>query len=146
MSFETNVPQVISYQYDFAVDGGAISSINLRPNAVNKLKTGLVITDVVIHIQTEVASATGTAKIGTASNDDGFFKNIVATPVGSYSAKNNTLGGDAMVSTVTADAGMASVVAIAKELVANAAAPILKIETGAVTAGKFKIDFHCYQA
>jgi hypothetical protein len=145
MSFETNVPQVISYEYDFAVDGGAISSIALRPSVVNKLKAGLVITDIYLHVETELASVSGSAIVGTASNDDAFFKDLVALAAGSYSAKNNVIGGDAMVSTVTADSGMATVVALAKELVAAGAAPILKIGTGALTAGKFKIDFHCYQ-
>jgi len=139
MSFETNVPQVISYEYDFAVDGGAISTITLQPSAINKIAAGLNIVKAVLNIKTVVASATGAAVIGDDDDDDGYFVDIVAATAGPKSSASALGGAYLRLSASDIESK------IIKRVLANK--PVtLKITTGAVTAGKFKLDFFCYKA
>ena len=72
------------FEYDFAVDGGAVSAIPLRA-LVTPLTAGMFITDMYIHVETALASAgSPTATLGN-TDVDGFFADIVAL-VGSDNA------------------------------------------------------------
>ena len=65
------------FEYDFAVDGGAVSAIPLRA-LVTPLTAGMFITDMYIHVETALASAgSPTATLGN-TDVDGFFADIVA--------------------------------------------------------------------
>ena len=137
MSYEINVPQIISYEYDFAVDGGAVSTIDLRAHAVNKLRAGLVVTRAVLTVETVLTSGgSATAVVGTSVDPDGFFLTMKDAAVGSYDG-DSSKGGALLDVTV-----MPYVVSST----AATALPQLVIGTAALTAGKFKVDFHCYQA
>lgn len=139
MSYEQNVEQKISYEYDFAVDGGAVGDIDLRALVANEIKSGLVIKEAIIHIETALVSASGSATIGDGTDDDGIFLDLVAKAAGSYSSLNLNHGGALLAEVDTTLDGRELLVADANT------APQLVIATGAVTAGKFKVDFICYQ-
>jgi hypothetical protein len=135
----------LAYEYDFAVDGGAVSAIPLRKLGVNGLGAGLVIKNATVLIETELASGSGTATVGYTGEVDAYFKDLVATAAGGYSALSQ-LGGDKLQSSVTADDGMGTVDALADDLnlaLSAANVPLLTVGTGALTAGKFKIVFEC---
>jgi hypothetical protein len=139
MSFEINKPQVISYEYDFSVDGGAVGTLTLRSTGPNQLAPGLIVTKAILNVATAVTSGTGTAVVGDADDDDGYLLNVVAAAAGAYSSMSAR--GGAYLRSSAAD--------IESELVKRVLAgkPVtMTIATGAVTAGKFKVDFHCYQA
>lgn len=63
------------YEYDFAVDGGAIGTINLRGP---QLPNGFVVLDSVVEVLTPPTSAASTATIGVSANAAG---DIVAAAV-----------------------------------------------------------------
>lgn len=140
MSYEQNVEQKISYEYDFAVDGGDVGSIGLREFAVNKLKAGLIVKKAIIHVETALVSGAGSATIGDGTDDDGFFVDLVGVAAGSYSSLDASQGGALLKNNDTNS--------LEAELMYEVDAdtlPQLVIGTGALTAGKFKIDFLCYQ-
>lgn len=140
MSFEKNVPQVISYEYDFAVDGGAVGAIDLRAHAVNLLKEGLVIQEAKLHVETALVSGAGSATMGDGTDADGLFVDLVALAAGSYSSLDVAVGGALLL-------GQATDLVNAKKLLEcdGDTKPVLTIGTGALTAGKFKVDFICAQ-
>lgn len=133
MSFEKNVKQVISFEYDFAVDGGAIGAKVLRSLGPNKLRPGLLIEAAYLKMETAMTSSgSATAVVGTPTDDDGFFTTVFAMTAGAAAKGSGTQAdGDYIVpGTVNGDK------------VTNS--PVLTIGTAALTAGKFKLDIHCY--
>lgn len=141
MSFEQNVEQVISYVYDFAVDGGAVSAIALRPLNVNKIVEGLSVSKAILTVETAIVSGSGTATIGDGADADGFFLDLVALAAGQYSSLS--VRGGALLVDFDATAKVEA------EMVYKAIedfAATMTVATGALTAGKFKIDFFCYKA
>jgi hypothetical protein len=129
----------VAYEYDFAVDGGAVSSIALRSLGANGLLSGLSIVKAHVIVETAIVSGSGTATIGDGSDDDGYFKDLVATAAGAYSSMS-ALGGALLRSSATSIEGE-----VEQKLSADVT-PELVISTGAVTAGKFKIVFECVRA
>lgn len=119
MAFETGAIQKYEYEYDFSVDGGATGVIDLSakankadlPNGCVRLRTSVV-------VQTALAGASASAKIGTSAND----ADIAAlAAVASYSASavfNDTT--PVYIGTTNGDT-------------------ILTIAGAALTAGKFKV-------
>jgi hypothetical protein len=139
MGYPLNKKIELCYEYDFAVDGGAIGDIVLRNAAVNGLKAGLTITKAYVVVETALVSGSGTATIGDGTDADGFFVDLVATTAGSYSSMSD-LGGDLL---------RLSATDVESELAVKLAAdinPELVIAVGAVTAGKFKLVFECINA
>lgn len=129
----------IAYEYDFAVDGGAVSSIPLRSVGVNGLLSGLSIVKAHVIIETALASASGDATIGDGTDDDGYFLDLVGTAAGAYSSMS-ALGGALLRSSATSIEGE-----VEQKLAADVT-PELVVGTGALTAGKFKIVFECVRA
>ena len=70
-----NEKQLLRFEYDFAVDGGAVGAIALRPD-ITQLKEGMIVTDVIIHAEAALAgAATPTVVFGDGTDDDAFFAN-----------------------------------------------------------------------
>ena len=139
MGYPLNKKIEICYEYDFAVDGGAVSDIVLRNAAVNGLKSGLTITKAYVVIETALVSGSGDATIGNGTDDDGFFVDLVATAAGSYSSMSAKGGALLRLSDTDVESELA--VKLAADI-----SPELVIGTGAVTAGKFKLVFECINA
>lgn len=139
MGYPLNEKVEITYEYDFAKDGGAVGEIVLRNAAVNGLKAGLTITKAYVVVETALVSATGAATIGDGTDDDGFFLDLVATTAGSYSSMS-TKGG-ALLRASNADVESELAVKLSADI-----KPELVITTGVVSAGKFKLVFECVNA
>lgn len=132
----------VAYEYDFDVDGGAVSSIALRSVGVNGLPANCAIVGAKIVIETALASSSGAATIGDGTDDDGFFLDLVGTAAGAYSVVS-ALGGALLV-----DQAATTPVALEDELgvkLSAAISPELVVTTGALTAGKFKLIFDVIQ-
>ena len=77
MGLLKNEKQLAKFEYDFAVDGGAVGAIDLRPK-ITSLEAGMVITDIYIYVETALASG-GSATVTVGNVDaDGFFADIFA--------------------------------------------------------------------
>ena len=86
----------VAYEYDFDVDGGAVSDIVLRKVGANGLGANQSIVGAKLIVETVLASGSGAATIGNGTDDDGFFLNLVATAAGAYSSLS-ALGGALLV-------------------------------------------------
>lgn len=138
MPYPLNEKVCLAYEYDFAVDGGAVGAITLRNVGVNGLKAGLSVVKATLIVETAVASASGAATIGYTGQADAFFVDFVGEVAGAYSSMS-ALGGDQL---------RASATSVESELalrLTSDIAPLMTITTGAVTAGKFKVVFECIQ-
>lgn len=138
MSYPKNEKVCLAYEYDFAVDGGAVGAIPLRNVGINGLVSGLSIVKATLIVETAVASASGAATIGYTGQADAFFVDIVGEVAGAYSS-DSALGGDQL---------RESAMDVESELalrLTSSVAPLLTVTTGALTAGKFKVIFECIQ-
>ena len=74
MSLTKGQRQLMKFEYDFDVDGGAISEIALRQVAGLSLASGVHVTDVFVIAETELASAgTPTITFGNSNDPDGYM-------------------------------------------------------------------------
>lgn len=110
-------------EYDFAVDGGAVGTINLRsPGDAglfgNQLPAGAVVVTGFIDVETAVASATGTVALTAETS------------------------GDVLAATTQAGltVGRKSILLGGKTTVARSLT--MTIATAATTAGKFRVVVH----
>lgn len=77
MGLLKNEKKLARFDYDFAVDGGAVGAIDFRPN-ITSLESGMVVTDIYVYIEAALTSdGSATATIGNA-DPDGFFADIFA--------------------------------------------------------------------
>ena len=75
MSLLRNEKQMIRFEYDFAVDGGDVGAIKLRPD-VTQLREGMIVTDIIVHAETALDGAdTPTVTFGDGSTADAFLTN-----------------------------------------------------------------------
>lgn len=135
----------VAYEYDFAVDGGAVSDIVLRKVGANGLSANQSIVGAKLIVETALASGSGDATIGNGTDDDGFFLDLVATAAGAYSHLGD-LGGALLKETQALTDESDNVVEQELGVKLSAAInPELVVGTGALTAGKFKIVFDVIQ-
>lgn len=128
------------YEYDFAVSGGAVSSINLVNKGINGLESGLVITDIMVAVETTLAgSATPTITLGNVGDTDGYMIDFYAAgTAGSILNRGDRAG--ALVWDDTNDHPIYYKI----DSSANAA-PSITIASQALTAGKFKVYFKAFK-
>lgn len=115
--------QAIRYDYDFAVDGGGTTAIPLRGQGA--IPSGAIITEALINVETALTGGTATDTIqldseGAADLQAAAARN--AAPWATTGAKRVTLDADAAPIKTTA-----------------ARTPALKVNTTAITAGKFQL-------
>ena len=68
MGYPRNEEFFLKYEYDFAKDGGAVSTISLRPD-VNALGENVIVKDLYLIVKTAVTSGgTPTITIGTSGS------------------------------------------------------------------------------
>ena len=77
MGLLKNEKKLAMFEYDFAVDGGAVGAIDLAPK-ITALEAGMVITDMYLYVETAVTSdGSATVTIGNA-DADGFMADVFA--------------------------------------------------------------------
>ena len=117
----TSVPKQYIGEYDFAVDGGAVSTITLRQVAGGPLPAGAIAHSGAVEVLTADASATGTVALTLESAAD----ILAATGAAGLTLGLKTIipvGTGATMIKTTADRG-----------------PTMTIATAALTAGKFRL-------
>lgn len=140
MGFQKGKELEFKYEYDFAVSGGAVSSIALVNKGMNALEAGLVITDFHISMETTLASGgSATCTLGDAGDPDGYYVDFFAAGAAGAVLNRGKAAG-ANVWDDTNDAAIDYKIASA----ANAI-PKLAIGTAALTAGKFQVYFKAYR-
>lgn len=73
MSVLKNEKQLLRFEYDFAVDGGAVGAIALRPD-ITQLKQGMIVTDIIVHAEAALlGGATPTVTFGDGTDVDAFL-------------------------------------------------------------------------
>lgn len=128
--------QVQEYVYDFAVDGGAVGTIDLSAKAgYAALPEGSIVTNVLAKVETAVTTgAGGTLAFGNGDDDDGFMAaigagSLTANAVFNAAGQDSALlwdgTNDHMIPLYIDDATTGAVQA--------------KVETGALTAGKVRV-------
>lgn len=137
MTYTTNRNLQFTYEYDFAIDGGAVSVIPMRPVG-NAMEIGLTILN--IHASV-VAAFTGTATpvcvIGNNSDDDGYLADIFAIATLANKFCVGQVAG-ALLWDDTNDHNKEFLIALAADVT-----PAIKISTQALTAGKITLVFDC---
>lgn len=125
--------QESEYVWDFAVDGGAVSTIPLWSKASKaKIPVGALILGTCLKVVTGVTtSAAGTLSFGTVTDIDGFHDGIAAATLADDYAVSHEESKSALLWDDTNDCSKALPVAAA-----NDGAIVAQIETGALTAGK----------
>lgn len=126
------------FVYDFAKDGGAVSTISMKavdPNG-DLLPEGFIVTDAMLFVETAITSGgTPTITFGNTSDVDGYFADVFAL-VGAANAvvRIGQVDGALMWDT-TADAKKGYRISS----VANTQDLVMAIGTAALTAGKIRI-------
>lgn len=132
----------IKYVYDFAVSGGAVSTISLVPQlSWIALDEGVIIKDLTLRVITAFTSGgTPTVTFGNSSDVDGFFVDAWAAGLQTANSilKPGVLDG-ALMWNSTVDAITGYRVGSA----ANTKDVVMAVGTAALTAGKCEIVFDC---
>ena len=126
------------FVYDFAKDGGAVSTISMKavdPNG-DLLPEGFVVTDIMLKTETTITSGgTPTITFGNTSDVDGYFVDVFALAATAGAMVRVGQVDGALMWDSTADAKKAYLVSS----VANTQDLVMAIGTAALTAGKIRI-------
>ena len=136
MGFEKNKEIEFTYEYDFDVDGGAVSAIPFRAIG-NALTNGVVIENASMYIVTDLVGASATAVVGNTVDADGYFVDIMTASVLDTVINTGNVAG-ALIWDNTNDVNLHYVIPSTA-----AAVPLLTVGTAALTAGKIKLVFKC---
>jgi hypothetical protein len=140
MGFQKGKELDFVYEYDFAVSGGAVSSINLVNEGMNNLESGLIITDFTVVVETALTSGgSPTITLGNVGDTDGYMIDFyAAASAGAVLNRGDRAG--ALVWDDTNDHPIHYKI----DSTANAA-PSITVATAALTAGKFKVYFKAFK-
>jgi hypothetical protein len=118
MSALRNEKQLLRFEYDFAVNGGAIGAIALTPD-ITQLKAGMIVTDIIVHAEAALASAgSATVTFGDGSDVDAFL----ADSSGALDALNDIVRAENL-----------------KVLMAGTPVLTMTVGVAALTAGKLEV-------
>lgn len=138
MGFLKGQEIIFKYEYDFAVSGGAVSTINLVEKG-QAMAAGLVIKDFTVYVETAITSGgTPTITMGNVADPDGYMIDFFAAATPATAVLNLGDRAGALVWDDTNDHRINYYVSSA----ANAV-PSITIATAALTAGKFQVYFTC---
>jgi hypothetical protein len=125
---------LLGFEYDFAIDGGAVDSISLRQFAGQALESGVHVVDAFICIDTVITSD-GTPTITVGNDDvDGYFADFFAT----QSASKKCIRAGELAGALLWDDTNDHVIAYTIGAAATQAVT-LTVGTAALTAGKFRL-------
>lgn len=138
MGYEPNKEHEFVYEYDFAVDGGAVGAIALRNLGVNGLTSGLVIEDLQVYVETALTSGgSASVTVGNAGDTDGYMVDIFA-----LASLNAVLRAGEVAGALLWDDTNDHQISYRISSTANAA-PSITVGTAALTAGKMRFVFKC---
>jgi len=141
LGFKNNGVMVQEYVYDFAVDGGAVSVIDLSAkDGYDPIPIGAIVKDVVMKVVTAFTSGgSATMKVGSLDDDDGFIESIAVATLADNYVSNGGKGVGALLWDNSNDNYIPHAV-----LDANDGAVAINIETAAMTAGKaiFLVEYY----
>lgn len=139
MSYPRNEDFFLKYDYDFAVDGGAVSSISLSPK-INALAEGVIIKEVELRVIDAVTSGgTPTITLGNTGDVDGYMADVWALVQAAGAVVN---GGEVAGDLIWDDTNDHSIF-YRIDSTANNQDLILAVGTAALTAGKMEIILRC---
>jgi hypothetical protein len=138
MAYEPFKEHTFVYEYDFAVEGGAVGAISLRNLGLNGLEAGLAVEDIQLRVQTALTSGgSATVTLGHVGDPDGYFVDFFSLASANATLRIGEVAG-ALVWDDTNDHQISHRIASA----ANAN-PTITIGTAALTAGKFQVTLIC---
>ena len=138
MGYIKNEEYELFYEYDFAKDGGAVSSIPLR-SMVNGIKEGLIIRSIEVRVKTALTSGgTPTVTLGNTLDVDGYMIDIYALCTLNAVINSGSVAG-ALIWDDTNDHPIHYRIGSA----ANVKDLVLAVGTAALTAGKLEIMINC---
>lgn len=139
MTFPRNEDFILEYEYDFSVDGGAVSSISLSPK-VNAIANGIIIRDIEIVVKTALASGgAATVTLGNTGDTDGYLADFFALA----NAAENVIRVGEVAGALLWDDTNDHRLSYAVDSTANNQDLILAVGTAALTAGKLEIKIYC---
>lgn len=113
-----NEKQLLRFEYDFAVNGGAVGAIALTPD-ITQLKAGMIVTDIIVHAETALVSGgSATVTFGDGSDVDAFL----ADSFGALDALNDIVRAENL-----------------KVLMAGTPVLTMTVGVAALTAGKLEV-------
>jgi hypothetical protein len=129
-------PMQFTYEYDFAVSGGAVGDIDLVNKGMNALSVDTVITGFTIYVETALTSGgSATITMGNSADRDGYAVDFFAAAAAGAVIRGGEQAG-ALVWDDTNDHEINY-----KPASAAASVPSVSVGTAALTAGKFKVVF-----
>jgi len=139
MTLPKNKLTLLKYTYDFAVSGGAVSSITLTSN-FGSIVEGMIIKRAYILVDTALASAgSPTLTIGNTGDKDGYFADIVALA----GAANAVINSGSVAGALLWDDTNDHEIYYRVDSTANNQDLVVTIGTAALTAGKLDIYLEC---
>lgn len=139
MGYQKYKDLLFVYEYDFSVDGGAATNINLRPLG-QALEAGLVIKDLVVIVETAFDDAGNTATVTCGNEDDrdGYFVDFMT---GAETVNFSQRVGESAGALIWDDTNDHAIAYRIPD--AGAAVPSITIGTEPLTQGKAKFLFTC---
>lgn len=139
MGYPRNEEFFVKYDYDFAKDGGAVSSIALNAD-VNGLEENVIVKDMFVIVKTALASGgTPTVTLGNTTDTDGYMADIWALA----QADNAVINSGAVAGALIWDDTNDHAIHYRIDGTANNQNLVLAIGTAALTAGKMEIYLRC---
>lgn len=139
MTYPRNEEFFLRYDYDFAVNGGAVGNIPLSSN-INGLKEGVVVREAFVIVKTALASGGApSVTLGNTADVDGYLADFYSLAssapavVNSSSVAGDLIWDDTNDHVIHYRIGSAS----------NVQDLVLAIGTAALTAGKLEIYLRC---
>lgn len=135
MGYPKNEEQTLFYEYDFARDGGAVSTISLT-SKINALKEGVIVRGVEVRVKTALDSAgSPTVTLGNTGDADGYLADFYSLAGTAGNVINEGEVAGALIWDDTNDHKIHYRV----DSTANNQDLVLDIGTAALTAGKLEI-------
>jgi len=139
MTYPANDKFIMKYTYDFARDGGAVSTISLTAD-INALEENIVVEEIQLQVKTGLASAgTPTVTLGNTGDPDGYFADIWALAQTDNAVINSGSVAGALIYDDTNDHRIHYRI----DSTANNQDLVMDIGTAALTAGKIEVLMTC---
>lgn len=139
MGYPRNEEFFVKYDYDFAEQGGAVSTISLAAD-VNGLEENVIVKEVMVMVKTGLASGgTPTVTLGNTGDADGYMADIWALAQTDNAIINSGSVAGALIWDDTNDHAIHYRI----DSTANNQDLVLDIGTAALTAGKLEIYLRC---
>ena len=139
MGYPRNRGFLLKYDYDFASEGGAVSSISLTADT-NSIEEGIIVKGLYVITKTALASGgSPTVTLGNTGDTDGYLADFYALAGTAGNVVNSSEVAGALIWDDTNDHPIYYPV----DSTANNQDLVLTVGTAALTAGKLEIYLEC---